>query len=40
MIKQEFDNRRIVLYNADCFDVMKDLKDGEVSLVLTINNNA
>jgi DNA modification methylase len=33
--KQEFLNGRIVLYNGDCLDVMRDLKDKEIDLVLT-----
>jgi site-specific DNA-methyltransferase (adenine-specific) len=33
--KQEFLNGQIVLYNGDCLDVMRDLKDKEIDLVLT-----
>jgi DNA modification methylase len=33
--KQEFLNGQIVLYNCDCLDVMRDLKDKEIDLVLT-----
>jgi len=32
--KQEFLNGQIVLYNCDCLDVMRDLKDKEIDLVL------
>jgi DNA modification methylase len=35
MNKQEFLNGQIVLFNGDCLDVMRDLKDGEIDLVLT-----
>ncbi len=35
MNKQEFLNGQIVLYNGDCLDVMRDLKDKEIDLVLT-----
>jgi site-specific DNA-methyltransferase (adenine-specific) len=35
MNKQEFLNGQIVLYNGDCFDVMRNLKDKEINLVLT-----
>jgi len=33
--KQEFLNGQIVLFNCDCLDVMRDLKDKEIDLVLT-----
>jgi site-specific DNA-methyltransferase (adenine-specific) len=35
MNKQEFLNGQIVLYNGDCLDVMRNLKDKEIDLVLT-----
>ena len=35
MIKQEFEGGRIVLYNADCLDVMREIGDKEIDLVLT-----
>jgi len=35
MNKQGFLNGQIVLFNGDCFDVMRDLKDKEIDLVLT-----
>ena len=34
-MKQEFLSGQIILHNADCVDVMRDLKDGEIDLVLT-----
>jgi site-specific DNA-methyltransferase (adenine-specific) len=35
MNKQEFLNGQIVLFNGDCLDVMRNLKDKEIDLVLT-----
>lgn len=35
MIKQEFDNGNVVLYQADCLEVMQNMKDGQIDLVLT-----
>jgi site-specific DNA-methyltransferase (adenine-specific) len=35
MNKQEFLNAQIVLFNGDCLDVMRNLKDKEINLVLT-----
>jgi site-specific DNA-methyltransferase (adenine-specific) len=35
MIKREFLDGRIVIYNADCIDVMKEIGDKEIDLVLT-----
>jgi site-specific DNA-methyltransferase (adenine-specific) len=35
MNKQEFLNGQIVLFNCDCIDVMRNLKDKEIDLVLT-----
>lgn len=34
-MKQEFLNGQIVLYNADCVDVMRNIGDKEIDLVLT-----
>jgi site-specific DNA-methyltransferase (adenine-specific) len=35
MNKQEFLNGQIVLFNGDCLNIMRDLKDKEIDLVLT-----
>jgi len=35
MIKREFLDGRIVVYNADCLEVMKEIGDKEIDLVLT-----
>ncbi len=35
MIKREFLDGRIVVYNADCMDVMREIGDKEIDLVLT-----
>ncbi len=35
MIKREFLEGRIVVYNADCMDVMREIGDKEIDLVLT-----
>ena len=34
-MKQEFLNRRIVLHNADCLEVMGGMGDKEVDLILS-----
>lgn len=35
MIKQEFDNGNVVLYQADCLEIMENIKEGEIDLILT-----
>ena len=35
MIKREFLDGQIVIYNADCLDVMREIGDKEIDLVLT-----
>ena len=34
-MRQEFLNGQIILHNADCFDVMREIGDKEIDLVLT-----